>query len=493
MTATLFGVLLLAAPALAARVEVVPAAESGTAGSGASAVTAMPVTTAGLTPSPLLSPVALNPLLSAPSAAEATLTLAPAIPAAALGLTPAIPAEALAVTPAEVDSPAPSQPSAAAGAGVGVGAAGRPASAVVGGRLARDEPAIRALGALAGAAAFAPVASDVFDGASPGARGAAAESAASVSLSPPEPRTAAQASRLLGRRVAAATGMKAALGVWVLSPVGGVGSLAGSLHGVPPALALALCGLMLVLASAGVLQIMGAGLAFLAKPNASPAAGVSLARRRPIDWPALLGDRRVLLVGEAHTEYAHYTSLTDSLAELKRAGVTHVALEAVPSLAPFLGALEAVFQPERHALVRQARRLGLQVIAVDGKGDTGARNGIMAANIETVLRADPRAKVLYPVGANHLKVDPWVSVRLRLERDGFAATSVLAMSATGSLWYRDALAVAIARAGLENERFAAPVEGSDAREFDFVAHLPERLFGHVTRPAWLWRRWRAAD
>jgi hypothetical protein len=104
--------------------------------------------------------------------------------------------------------------------------------------------------------------------------------------------------------------------------------------------------------------------------------------------------------------------------ELKKNGATHLALEIDAELQPVLdefmktgkldkSKLPALLQDKDYVdMLEEARKSGLKLVAVDTHASGADRDKHMADSISKVLEADPKSKVVFWVGSQHLKDPP---------------------------------------------------------------------------------------
>lgn len=127
----------------------------------------------------------------------------------------------------------------------------------------------------------------------------------------------------------------------------------------------------------------------------------------------LLKENRVLCVGEAHYNGNPHRALgATAMQSLKDNGATHLAIETPPSSQPAIdefvrsGNIDRTRLPEilRHddfiELLQSARKAKLALVCVD---DTNNRDKRMFEQIDTVLKASNKNKVVFWVGSYHLE------------------------------------------------------------------------------------------
>lgn len=146
--------------------------------------------------------------------------------------------------------------------------------------------------------------------------------------------------------------------------------------------------------------------------------------RAPAALVSAVQQHRVVILGEEHPRPEHRAFGARVLADLRKAGATHFALEAgyqqpldqaqrkariLPTTDPFS------FEPQRAALLRSALHLDLPIVAFDmdandtewllnHPGDMQFRERRMAEHIaERILAPSPDARVLVWAGYNHVQ------------------------------------------------------------------------------------------
>ncbi|MBI3924608.1 MAG: hypothetical protein HY319_03635 [Armatimonadetes bacterium] len=138
---------------------------------------------------------------------------------------------------------------------------------------------------------------------------------------------------------------------------------------------------------------------------------------------------RVLGIGESHIDpNPERDFLRQMLPALRKAGATHLAVEMPAQTQPLLDEFSRTGKIDRNRLpsglrpddymdvLNQARLQGLKLVAVDPNQALGrGRDGAMAREIGRILDADPKNKVVFFVGQEHLDRDR-----------GFAAAPLLA-------------------------------------------------------------------
>ncbi|HEY9679117.1 MAG TPA: hypothetical protein V6C76_13995 [Drouetiella sp.] len=130
-------------------------------------------------------------------------------------------------------------------------------------------------------------------------------------------------------------------------------------------------------------------------------------------------DNRVVAFGESHeSPNPQRDFLAQSMADLKKAGATHLAIEAPNTIQPALdeymktGKLDPSVlpgdwnSPDCLKILESARANGLKIQAVDiphGKAFGSVdRDGAMAENVGNILKDDPNNKVVFWAGSQHL-------------------------------------------------------------------------------------------
>jgi len=146
---------------------------------------------------------------------------------------------------------------------------------------------------------------------------------------------------------------------------------------------------------------------------------------------AIAGNSRVLLVNESHSNVETRASIIRALPALRRAGYTHVAMEALNPASPDAitqgsGAtggdylhdnVKAGFylrEPVYAQMVEEAHRLGYGLVAYESERTwDDQREAQQAANLKRWLDANPGARVVVVAGYSHIwKSDGWMAERL---------------------------------------------------------------------------------
>ena len=202
-------------------------------------------------------------------------------------------------------------------------------------------------------------------------------------------------------------------------------------------------------------------------------------KKQPIDMGALLGNQ-VVIVGERHMmDSAHYKAIVNALPELKKAGLTHIALEYSPGGAGLLGWLVSmVLVPMHLELFLLAKLYGIKILRVDEYNTTlEGRNHAMAENLAKVIRRDSHAKIIFIVGSAHIGGEDagleqsWIQNLLK--EKGITALPILSMSANKPEWQIESeIARRIHNAGLEREPFYISTD-MGPHGFKALLNIPE--------------------
>lgn len=146
---------------------------------------------------------------------------------------------------------------------------------------------------------------------------------------------------------------------------------------------------------------------------------------------------RVVGLGESHIWSANLGMITDSVAKLKAAGATHFAVELsqkeVDEILKTGKDSGLHYNKEEYvAMMLAARDAGLKVVGVDnrkanngyGPGNEHRDEG-MAEDIGGILSGDPKAKVVFVVGSNHLNSDGTKTSAAEILKDKFGKDQVV--------------------------------------------------------------------
>lgn len=234
-------------------------------------------------------------------------------------------------------------------------------------------------------------------------------------------------------------------------------------------------------------------------------AGYTRRHARPLDWTELMsGPEPVVYLGEAHFVAAIKKELAAHMAEIRAAGITHIALEMFgtdrqEALDRFHSdgsgreeLLEVIqndwgWVPEDYvAMLEAMAAAGVKPVAIDlsrdeklavfkrckelGGGGCAspmyeARDHRMVDSIRRLLEEQPGARVLAFVGNDHVDVSEQPA---RLEAACGVATRRYLI-----LWGADFFDAAVDEAGLSWKRVFLPLPRDEARTLDGVLALPE--------------------
>lgn len=231
------------------------------------------------------------------------------------------------------------------------------------------------------------------------------------------------------------------------------------------------------------------------------------AKQQPIDYSQILGDARVLFLGEMHNNGAVRDHLALHAADLRAAGITHYAIEANEagnevleqlSRDPHIDLSGIQVGPggDRQSYERTIRAMaaqGIKVVAVDidqsAKPTREEREARMTANVEKILQENPENRVAYLVGGFHTSKRiglPEISmIGKRISDAGIKSRVVMFTGGSDAIPMN--LTNAAKGAGLSETEFALdlrPYANSGSRhipygpgETDFVVHLPQTAVG----------------
>lgn len=205
----------------------------------------------------------------------------------------------------------------------------------------------------------------------------------------------------------------------------------------------------------------------------------------------VIAEHQLLGLGECHYVRAQRVLLAEVLPDLKKQGVTDLALELPPEsqkmldqysapartstidreVLPFFARTDSYLQ-----ILRSARDAGLRLHAVDTRSDSANRDRSMANAIENIFDANPTAKVVFLAGWTHVEDNSSSAVSL-LSKRGINTFTVDAESSLCNFSLGNHLAdflsakivptsIAPATAALRT------MGGSPLKNFDAVAVLP---------------------
>lgn len=132
-------------------------------------------------------------------------------------------------------------------------------------------------------------------------------------------------------------------------------------------------------------------------------------------------DVRLLGIGELHSafqdRYPHYDFGSSLMANLKSHGATHLAIEMrkdsrllamldrpTEELSQYMIATGYLMGTGFIDMLKEARRVGLEILPVDIDGGLVARDRYMAETIDSILSQDQNNKVIFWVGSDHLRI-----------------------------------------------------------------------------------------
>ncbi|MFA6092669.1 MAG: ChaN family lipoprotein [Elusimicrobiota bacterium] len=218
----------------------------------------------------------------------------------------------------------------------------------------------------------------------------------------------------------------------------------------------------------------------------------------------------VLVFGETHFCNAHREELTANMAEFRRTGITHLALEAYPvskqdrlsayklGMAGLREELKEIqhstlaADPESYAQLMDAaveNGISLVGIDIDYKGidlsgpdrkkiealHQASREELWTRTLAELLKQEPEAKVLLLVGQWHISPEndnEPVRLQTRLSKAGLRTRAI---SLEGGEMFIDSIVTECARAlGLGSRRFLLPTDTRDPSVGgDYHLHLPQ--------------------
>lgn len=223
-------------------------------------------------------------------------------------------------------------------------------------------------------------------------------------------------------------------------------------------------------------------------------------KHQPVDYTQIVDGRRVIFLGEDHHNHSIRYHLVQHAPDLKKAGITHYAIEASETGNTVFGKLnkdESVDlsqvdvgpgRKDYEEAITALATLGIKVVAVDVDRSTRPskeeREARLTENINKLLQEDPNSKIAVLIGALHTSryyVSGGVpSVGKRLMEAGVATVNVYFFG--GEKVTPKVLTDATGQAGLAYQEFMLnfrPYTISDNTpygkgEADWVIHLPQQ-------------------
>lgn len=222
-------------------------------------------------------------------------------------------------------------------------------------------------------------------------------------------------------------------------------------------------------------------------------------------------DFDVLVFGEAHIAKTHMGELVSRMAELRAAGITHLAMEAFPAsqqalLSKYTSG-DSRLRDELATLANStlggdtktygeiieaaaANGISLAGVDIDYKGDLDVegpegkkreakhqadRETLWTSTVANLLQKQPGSKVLLIAGQWHISPENSnAPVRLQTRlRDAGLRVKVICLEG-GNAFYDSAVTEAARALGLESRRFILPVDPEDpSGSGDYHLHLPQ--------------------
>lgn len=177
-------------------------------------------------------------------------------------------------------------------------------------------------------------------------------------------------------------------------------------------------------------------------PRPPGAINSVVADRIPVDWNAVVGDNRVVLLGEDHKNAPIRDFLAGQARAMREAGITHYGIEAPAN--PAFDELNAgryvdltgvklgpLGYPRYEQAIRAMRAEGITIVPLDLDHSlplaAGARDRHMADTITAIVSKDPNAKVAGLLGDFHttdMHQDGWPRAGAILQAGPHSTTTV---------------------------------------------------------------------
>ena len=233
-------------------------------------------------------------------------------------------------------------------------------------------------------------------------------------------------------------------------------------------------------------------------------------KHQPVEYSQMVGDARVLFLAENHSNHAIRSHIVSHAADLRRAGITHYAIEANEASNQALERLNAGedvdlskvdLGPGREDYEKAVRAMaaeGIKVVAVDIDQSTKPmgeeREARITENINRLLEAEPNSKIAVLIGgyhtSRHYVSEGVASVGRRLMEAQIPAVNV--HFAGGEDKTPRVLTDGAREAGLAGTEFAfdlRPYASSLSKhvpygpgEADYIVHLPQQGLRPVDSP-----------
>lgn len=216
----------------------------------------------------------------------------------------------------------------------------------------------------------------------------------------------------------------------------------------------------------------------------------------PVDYSKIVGNSRVLLLGEFHKNSPIRTHLSQHAADLKAAGVTHYGIEAPQTEEVFdrLNRGENVdlsqvrvgptMADNYEEAVRAIAKTGIKIVPIDASNDglgTDEREAQLTKNVMQILEQDRDSRVAVLIGAQHISkqgLSGVSSLRFRLDELDIPLTTV--RFAGGIETIPTALLNAAASADQAQSEFMLDMSSYKdldhvpfgKNDYDWIIHLP---------------------
>jgi hypothetical protein len=232
----------------------------------------------------------------------------------------------------------------------------------------------------------------------------------------------------------------------------------------------------------------------------SVAAQELSAHRQDVDYRQILGDSRILFLGEDHSNHSIRSHVQRHAAQLREAGITHYAIEADEAGNEVFEGLNhgenvdltsvdvGPGQEDYRAAILAMASQGIKIVAVDidqsNRPSKEQREARLTENISRIVDSNPEAKVAILIGGFHAHRGrtsgfPYVAVRLE---DAGHPTRVVYF-AGGEDNTPTSVTDAANQAGLAQTEFMLNMEPYVGEKYvpfgsgmcDYLIHLPQNF------------------
>lgn len=212
---------------------------------------------------------------------------------------------------------------------------------------------------------------------------------------------------------------------------------------------------------------------------------------QPIDWPSLVDNSdRVIVIGELHDDLSVKEELVSHMQDIRKAGITHIALEALSTNFQYL--LDAYQQNDKYAdvvdsvlrrywgwlpraymdVIQSAKKSKLKLVAIDQPPEQAVpfnydqHDQYMADGLAQILEQEPASRILVLAGNLHAETGKLPTL---LKSEGIKSTSYVFNDDRCGLFRFMAQ-----EAGLDSKRFMLFLPPNNTLRFNGYIHIPSQ-------------------